>query len=168
MQRLHAYAHIKKLLKRGNKAEREGLEDDDARALQLALDNNFVTSLTSLVVTTAQNGTTLASLGNDIVEDVPHRRGHTSVPYSNYGIMSYSGGSARSGGVLLSLYILKTSFDELIYLIRWRIAAGFIPHYVEQPHPKKRSHPKRRSKRRRQPKRRRQLAERAGIWQIQT
>ena len=92
MQRLHAYAHIKKLLKRGNKAGREGLEDDDARALQLALDNNFVTSLTSLVVTTAQNGTTLASLGNDIVEDVPHRRGHTSVPYSNYGVRSYSGG----------------------------------------------------------------------------
>merc|ERR550517_724628 len=76
MQRLHAYAHIKKLLKRGNKAEREGLDDDNSRALQLALANNFVTSLTSLVVTTAQNGTTLASLGNDIFEDVPHRHGH--------------------------------------------------------------------------------------------
>jgi len=78
MQRLHAYSHIKKLIKRGNKAERAGLEDDDTRALRLALANNFVTSLTSLVVTTAQNGTTLASLGNEIVPDFPFRRSYGS------------------------------------------------------------------------------------------
>jgi len=76
MQRLHAYAHIKKLLKRGNKAEREGLDDDNSRALQLALANNFVTSLTSLVVTTAQNGTTLASVGDEPVQDTPFRRNY--------------------------------------------------------------------------------------------
>ena len=74
MQRLHAYAHIKKLIKRGNKDARAGFADDETRAVQLALDNNFVTSLTSLVVTTAQNGTTLASLGNEIVQDFPSRR----------------------------------------------------------------------------------------------
>ena len=78
MQRLHAYAHIKKLIKRDNKAERAGLLDDDKRALRLALDNNFVTSLTSLVVTTAQNGTTLASLGDEIVQDFPSRRNYMS------------------------------------------------------------------------------------------
>jgi uncharacterized protein YegL len=89
MQRLHAYAHIKKLIKRGNKAERAGLLDDDKRALRLALDNNFVTSLTSLVVTTAQNGTTLASLGDEIVQDFPSRRNYMS---------SYSGGGYRSAG----------------------------------------------------------------------
>jgi uncharacterized protein YegL len=89
MQRLHAYAHIKKLIKRDNKAERAGLLDDDKRALRLALDNNFVTSLTSLVVTTAQNGTTLASLGDEIVQDFPSRRNYMS---------SYSGGGYRSAG----------------------------------------------------------------------
>merc|ERR1712004_133737 len=83
MQRLHAYAHIKKLLKRGNKAEREGLDDDDSRALQLALANNFVTSLTSLVVTTAQNDTTLASVGDELVQDTPFRR--------NYGFIQATG-----------------------------------------------------------------------------
>merc|ERR1712212_258740 len=93
MQRLHAFAHIKKLIKRGNKAEREGLLDDDTRALRLALDNNFVTSLTSLVVTTAQNGTTLASLGNEISQDFPSRRSY------GYGMNSYSGGGFRSGGI---------------------------------------------------------------------
>jgi len=93
MQRLHAYAHIKKLIKRGNKAEREGLADDDTRALRLALDNNFVTSLTSLVVTTAQNGTTLASLGNEIGQDFPSRRSY------GYPMSSYSGGGFRSGGI---------------------------------------------------------------------
>merc|ERR1712012_773318 len=76
MQRLHAYAHIKKLLKRGNKAEREGLDDDESRALQLALANNFVTSLTSLVVTTAQNDTTLASVGDELVQNTPFRRNY--------------------------------------------------------------------------------------------
>merc|ERR1712223_348891 len=76
MQRLHAFAHIKKLLKRGNKAEREGLDDDNSRALQLALANNFVTSLTSLVVTTAQNDTTLASVGDELVQDTPFRRNY--------------------------------------------------------------------------------------------
>merc|ERR1711953_397044 len=86
MQRLHAYAHIKKLLKRGNKAEREGLDDDNSRALQLALANNFVTSLTSLVVTTAQNDTTLASVGDELVQDTPFRRN-----YGLPGIKSYSG-----------------------------------------------------------------------------
>jgi len=90
MQRLHAYAHIKKLIKRGNKDARAGFADDETRAVQLALDNNFVTSLTSLVVTTAQNGTTLASLGNDF----PSRR--------TYGYGSYSGGKGgakASGGI---------------------------------------------------------------------
>merc|ERR1711962_1757311 len=86
MQRLHAYAHIKKLLKRGNKAEREGLDDDNIRALQLALANNFVTSLTSLVVTTAQNDTTLASVGDELVQDTPFRKN-----YGLPGIKSYSG-----------------------------------------------------------------------------
>merc|ERR1712004_611828 len=83
MQRLHAYAHIKKLLKRGDKAEREGLDDDNSRALQLALANNFVTSLTSLVVTTAQNDTTLASVGDELVQDTPFRR--------NYGFIQATG-----------------------------------------------------------------------------
>merc|ERR1711963_1273058 len=90
MQRLHAFAHIKKLIKRGNKAERAGLADDETRALRLALDNNFLTSLTSLVVTTAQNGTTLASLGNEIVQDFPSRRTY------GYGTGSYSGDGLRS------------------------------------------------------------------------
>ena len=90
MQRLHAYAHIKKLLKRGNKAEREGLDDDDSRALQLALANNFVTSLTSLVVTTAQNDTTLASVGDELDQDTPFRRN-----YGLPGIKSYSGSFSR-------------------------------------------------------------------------
>merc|ERR1719495_194613 len=76
MQRLHAFAHIKKLLKRGNKAEREGLDDDESRALQLALANKFVTSLTSLVVTTTQNDTTLASVGDELVQDTPFRRNY--------------------------------------------------------------------------------------------
>merc|ERR1719220_2849089 len=62
MQRLHAYSHIKKLIKRGNKAERASLEDDDTRALRLALANNFVTSLTSLVVTTARKGLGLRTM----------------------------------------------------------------------------------------------------------
>merc|ERR1712210_181885 len=57
-------------------AERAGLLDDDKRALRLALDNNFVTSSTSLVVTTGQNGTTLASLGDEIVQDFPSRRNY--------------------------------------------------------------------------------------------
>merc|ERR1711962_934386 len=83
MQRLHAFTHIKKLLKRGNKAEREGLDDDNSRALQLALANNFVTSLTSLVVTTAQNDTTLASVGDELVQDTPFRR--------NYGFIQATG-----------------------------------------------------------------------------
>merc|ERR1712055_240784 len=103
-QRLHAYAHIKKLLKRGNKAEREGMDDDDSRALQLALANNFVTSLTSLVVTTAQNDTTLASVGDELVQDTPFRRN-----YGYYGgLQSYSGkkgGRSRvsgRGGALFS------------------------------------------------------------------
>merc|ERR1711963_1066313 len=86
MHRLHAFAHITKLLKRGNKAEREGLDDDNIRALQLALANNFVTSLTSLVVTTAQNDTTIASVGDELVQDTPFRRN-----YGLPGIKSYSG-----------------------------------------------------------------------------
>merc|ERR1712172_300022 len=91
MQKLHAYSHIKKLIKRDNKAERAGLEDDDTRALQLALANNFVTSLTSLVVTTAQNGTTLASLGNEIAPDFPSRRSYGS------GRSRMAGGNLGSG-----------------------------------------------------------------------
>ena len=95
MQRLHAYAHIKKLIKRDNKAERAGLLDDDKRALRLALDNNFVTSLTSLVVTTAQNGTTLASLGDEIVQDFPSRRNYFSTPLNS---PIPSGGRYNGGG----------------------------------------------------------------------
>merc|ERR1711963_1197128 len=86
MHRLHAFAHITKLLKRGNKAEREGLDDDNIRALQLALANNFVTSLTSLVVTTAQNDTTIASVGDELVQNTPFRRN-----YVFSGLQSYSG-----------------------------------------------------------------------------
>ena len=104
MQRLHAYAHIKKLLKRGNKAEREGLDDDDSRALQLALANNFVTTLTSLVVTTAQNDTTLASVGDELVQDTPFRRN-----YGLPGIKSYSGSFSRFHLSWINSFVSKSS-----------------------------------------------------------
>ena len=66
MQKLHAYVHIRKLVERGNKASEPRRQSDEQRALALALENRFVTSLTSLVVTTAQT-TTLASL-SDVVD----------------------------------------------------------------------------------------------------
>ena len=53
-------------MERGNKASEPGRQSDEQRALALALENRFVTSLTSLVVTTAQT-TTLASL-SDVVD----------------------------------------------------------------------------------------------------
>ena len=53
-------------MERGNKSSEPGRQSDEQRALALALENRFVTSLTSLVVTTAQT-TTLASL-SDVVD----------------------------------------------------------------------------------------------------
>ena len=47
--------------------------DDETRAVRFVLEINFVSSLTSLFVTTAQNSTTLASLGDEIVQDFPYK-----------------------------------------------------------------------------------------------
>lgn len=60
MQRLHAFVNIKQLLKRDDH-ELIGGKTPRSKALELALDNNFVTELTSLVVV-AEQDVTIASL----------------------------------------------------------------------------------------------------------
>ena len=91
MQNLHAYVHISKLLKRADKADEVGKESDEERALRLALANNFVTSVTSLVVTSADSGTTLASLGGPEEQDAPDRRASGFAGYApSAGFQSYS------------------------------------------------------------------------------
>jgi len=56
MQKLHAFVNIKQLLKRDD-TELSGGEEPRAKALRLALANNFVTELTSLVVVAKQEVT---------------------------------------------------------------------------------------------------------------
>jgi hypothetical protein len=62
MQKLHAFVNIKQLLKQ-DEAELSGGEAPRTKALRLALANNFVTELTSLVVVAKQE-VTIASLEN--------------------------------------------------------------------------------------------------------
>jgi len=50
MQRLHAFLNIKQLIRKADLGNEEEKREDKEKALTLALDNNFVTDLTSLVV----------------------------------------------------------------------------------------------------------------------
>jgi len=63
MQKLHAFVNIKQLLKKDDD-ELSGGETPRSKALQLALANNFVTELTSLVVV-AEQDVTIASLRDE-------------------------------------------------------------------------------------------------------
>jgi len=62
MQKLHAFVNIKQLLKKDD-SDVVGGETPRSKALRLALDNNFVTELTSLVVVNKQE-VSVASLGD--------------------------------------------------------------------------------------------------------
>merc|ERR1719431_99554 len=70
MQKLHAFVNIKQLLKRDD-AELSGGETPRSTALQLALANNFVTELTSLVVV-AEQDVTIASLRDKDSSSLTH------------------------------------------------------------------------------------------------
>merc|ERR1719244_1287379 len=70
MQKLHAFVNIKQLLKRDDAELSEG-ETPRSKALQLALANNFVTELTSLVVV-AQQDVTIASLWDKDSSSLTH------------------------------------------------------------------------------------------------
>merc|ERR1712079_796014 len=50
MQRLHAFLNIKQLIRKADLGNEEEKREDKEKALTLALHNNFVTDLTSLVV----------------------------------------------------------------------------------------------------------------------
>lgn len=62
MKKLHAFVNIKQLLKKDD-SDVVGGETPRSKALRLALDNNFVTELTSLVVVNKQE-VSVASLGD--------------------------------------------------------------------------------------------------------
>ena len=65
--RLRAYLHIQQLLKKRLVAEsEEEIAEIEARALGLALENNFVTELTSLIVVEENTNKTLNSDGDDL------------------------------------------------------------------------------------------------------
>ena len=100
MQKLHAYVHITKLTKRGRKAD-EVRESDSARALRLALANSFVTSLTSLVVTAADDRTSLASLRGRGEVDRPQPRYNSGLRSS---VVRPASRPGRRGGYSQSSY----------------------------------------------------------------
>eukprot|EP00090_Calanus_glacialis_P003392 TRINITY_DN12511_c0_g1_i1.p1 TRINITY_DN12511_c0_g1~~TRINITY_DN12511_c0_g1_i1.p1 ORF type:complete len:876 (+),score=214.06 TRINITY_DN12511_c0_g1_i1:35-2662(+) len=62
MQKLHAFINIKQLIKESNLASEESSNEPKEKALKLALENNFVTDLTSLVVIRPDEKPSISSL----------------------------------------------------------------------------------------------------------
>merc|ERR1711892_1228478 len=62
MQKLHAFINIKQLIRKADVEAGEEASKLKEKALDLALDNNFVTDLTSLVVVRPDEKPTISSL----------------------------------------------------------------------------------------------------------
>merc|ERR1711902_31193 len=62
MQKLYAFLNIKQLIRKADLGDEVEKNENKEKALQLALDNNFVTSLTSLVVVRPDENPTVSSL----------------------------------------------------------------------------------------------------------
>jgi len=62
MQKLHAFLNIKQLIRKADLGDEAEKSENKEKALQLALDNNFVTDLTSLVVVRPDEKPTVSSL----------------------------------------------------------------------------------------------------------
>merc|ERR1719318_1936574 len=90
MQKLHAFINIKQLIKKSNLASEETSNEQKEKALKLALENNFVTDLTSLVVIRPDERPSISSL-----EQPGSSRGG-DISYS-LRTSSYSGGNIAYG-----------------------------------------------------------------------
>merc|ERR1719445_1307461 len=62
MQKLHAFLNIKQLIRKADLGDEVEKSENKQKALRLALDNNFVTSMTSLVVVRPDEKPTVSSL----------------------------------------------------------------------------------------------------------
>merc|ERR1711902_41521 len=62
MQKLHAFLNIKQLIRKADLGDGVEKSENKQKALRLALDNNFVTSMTSLVVVRPDEKPTVSSL----------------------------------------------------------------------------------------------------------
>eukprot|EP00092_Neocalanus_flemingeri_P014293 GFUD01015414.1.p1 GENE.GFUD01015414.1~~GFUD01015414.1.p1 ORF type:complete len:517 (-),score=118.77 GFUD01015414.1:118-1668(-) len=96
MQKLHAFINIKQLLKKSDLSTEESTNLHKEKALRLALDNNFVTDLTSLVVVRPDEKPTISSVEKPGSSDY----GYPSI----VAYRSSSGGSFALRGSGISLY----------------------------------------------------------------
>ena len=62
MQKLHAFINIKQLITKSNLASEESSNEPKEKALKLALENHFVTDLTSFVVIRPDEKPSISSL----------------------------------------------------------------------------------------------------------
>merc|ERR1712130_124413 len=85
MQKLHAFLNIKQLIRKADLGDEVEKSENKEKALQLALNNNFVTSLTSLVVVRPDEKPTVSSLQK------PHQ-GFGGIPSLHSTFSSFSPG----------------------------------------------------------------------------
>eukprot|EP00091_Calanus_sinicus_P023555 TRINITY_DN800_c0_g1_i6.p1 TRINITY_DN800_c0_g1~~TRINITY_DN800_c0_g1_i6.p1 ORF type:complete len:851 (-),score=229.46 TRINITY_DN800_c0_g1_i6:131-2683(-) len=98
MQKLHAFINIKQLIKKSTLGNEESSNEPKEKALKLALENNFVTDLTSLVVIRPDEKPSISSLE----QTGSSTRGH--IQSSSY----ITGGSNRIvGGFSLNSFSLN-------------------------------------------------------------
>merc|ERR1719318_1481097 len=83
MQKLHAFLNIKQLVRKAEMGKEEEKREHKEKALSLALDNNFVTDLTSLVVIRPDQKPTISAL------ESPYLLSMLS-PSPSFGALAYS------------------------------------------------------------------------------
>merc|ERR1719320_2337468 len=93
MQKLHAFINIKQLIRKADLGEENDKNENEEKALKLALNNNFVTDLTSLVVVRPDEELVVSSL------KYPNRAEEGILPLSISSFASFNPGVATRSKV---------------------------------------------------------------------
>merc|ERR1712013_694167 len=93
MQKLHAFINIKQLIRKADLGEENEKNENEEKALMLALNNNFVTDLTSLVVVRPDEELVVSSL------KYPNRAQEGILPLSIPSFASFNPGVATRNSV---------------------------------------------------------------------
>eukprot|EP00092_Neocalanus_flemingeri_P031159 GFUD01033850.1.p1 GENE.GFUD01033850.1~~GFUD01033850.1.p1 ORF type:complete len:834 (-),score=234.91 GFUD01033850.1:1233-3734(-) len=109
MQKLHAFINIKQLLKKSDLSTEESTNLHKEKALKLALDNNFVTDLTSLVVVRPDEKPTISSFEKPGSSDYgyPSKIAYRSSSGGNFFLRQKGSGISGAGGA--SFFIVQNS-----------------------------------------------------------
>merc|ERR1719228_2122964 len=106
MQKLHAFLNIKQLVRKAELGKEEEKREHKEKALSLALENNFVTDLTSLVVIRPDQKPTISAL------ESPYLLSMLS-PSPSFGALAYSAPVSYSSNTYDAYYY--TNWDDPIY-----------------------------------------------------